>query len=455
MTARVLVVDDVRANVKLLEAKLTAEYFEALTAMSGIQALEMVERYTPDIVLLDVMMPGIDGIEVCRRIKANPRTQHIPVVMVTALDQPEDRVAGLAAGADDFLTKPIDDTALFSRLRNLVRLKMLTDELMVRAATSDRMGFVQKNLAKSLHRSGDVLLVDDSGPLAELIAEGLAGHHRLFLVESAQDAVTKLSSGKFDLIMVNLDQRGFDGLRLCSQLRSLSATRNIPVLVILGPDDRNRLVRALEIGVNDYLMRPVDVNELRARVNTQIRRWRYTESLRESVQRSMEMAITDDLTGFFNRRYMETHLGTLIEKSLHRARPISVLAIDIDYFKTVNDTFGHDAGDLILRECAGRLRSAIRGVDLPCRVGGEEFIVILPDTPEGVGRNIAERLRQAISRTPFLVGASKVPVKITVSIGVAGLNAPEDSAETLLKRADLALYDAKRSGRDKVMCSAA
>ena len=145
MTARILVVDDILANVRLLEAKLSAEYFEVVTAMNGVDALEAVQRAKPDIVLLDVMMPGIDGIEVCRRIKANPATQHIPVIMVTALDQLEDRVRGLEAGADDFLTKPVNDVALFCRIKSLVRLKMLSDELRARAESSQTMGLVVKN----------------------------------------------------------------------------------------------------------------------------------------------------------------------------------------------------------------------------------------------------------------------------------------------------------------------
>ena len=145
MTARILVVDDILANVRLLEAKLSAEYFEVVTAMNGVDALETVKRAKPDIVLLDVMMPGIDGIEVCRRLKADPATQHIPVIMVTALDQLEDRVRGLEAGADDFLTKPVNDVALFCRIKSLVRLKMLSDELRARAESSQTMGLVVKN----------------------------------------------------------------------------------------------------------------------------------------------------------------------------------------------------------------------------------------------------------------------------------------------------------------------
>src|SRR5215469_10003677 len=163
MTARILVVDDVPANVKLMEARLSAEYFDVITALSGRDALAMCERAECDIVLLDVMMPDMDGFEVCRRLKANPSTHHLPVVMVTALDQASDRVKGLQAGADDFLTKPVSDIALIARVRSLVRLKMMTDELRMRALTSREIGI--KNPAREAiadsGRGGRVLLVDD------------------------------------------------------------------------------------------------------------------------------------------------------------------------------------------------------------------------------------------------------------------------------------------------------
>ena len=155
MTARVLVVDDILSNVKLLEAKLTAEYFEVVTAFNGMEALAKIEECDPDIVLLDVMMPGMDGFEVCRRIKHNPKTAHVPVVMVTALDQSADRVAGLEAGADDFLTKPVDNSALFARVRSLVRLKMMTDELRMREtrARTWALSILQRRSPKARHRA--------------------------------------------------------------------------------------------------------------------------------------------------------------------------------------------------------------------------------------------------------------------------------------------------------------
>src|ERR671917_1120525 len=141
MSARVLVVDDIFPNVKLLETKLAAEYFDVATAMNGPDALAICEQGLCDIVLLDVMMPGMDGFEVCRQIKNSPTTAHLPVVMVTALDQPSDRLKGLDAGADDFLTKPVDDTALMARVSSLVRIKSMTDELRARAIASREFGF--------------------------------------------------------------------------------------------------------------------------------------------------------------------------------------------------------------------------------------------------------------------------------------------------------------------------
>ena len=180
MTARVLVIDDVPANVKLLEARLSAEYFDVLTAMSGAEGLAICERAECDVVLLDVMMPDMDGFEVCRYLKSNPATHHIPVVMVTALDQPSDRVRGLLAGADDFLTKPVSDISLIARVRSLARLKLMTDELRMRAVTSRDIGIVspEREAVSEGGRDGRILIVDDRASSNEHLAAMLATEHR-------------------------------------------------------------------------------------------------------------------------------------------------------------------------------------------------------------------------------------------------------------------------------------
>jgi two-component system cell cycle response regulator len=456
MTARVLVVDDIPANVKLLEARLSAEYFDVVTAVSGKEALAICERAECDIVLLDVMMPDMDGFEVCRRLKSHPVMHHIPVVMVTALDQPSDRVKGLQAGADDFLTKPVSDVALIARVRSLSRLKMMTDELRMRAVTSRDIGIEspEREALAEAGRNGRILVVDDRPSSQERITAMLGGEHSVEIEADPNAALFHAAEGNYDLLIVSLGLENFDGLRLCSQMRSLERTRNVPILAISEAENNNRLVRALEIGVNDYLVRPIDKNELLARVRTQIRKRRYTERLRDNVQLSIEMAITDALTGLYNRRYMETHVETLVEQAAARSKPLAVLVLDIDYFKSVNDTHGHDAGDDVLREFAIRIRKSIRGIDLACRFGGEEFVVVMPETDIAVATMVAERLRRRIASEPFPIQQGKRSLEVTISIGIAALG-PQDNAAAVLKRADQALYRAKRDGRNRVVPDAA
>jgi two-component system cell cycle response regulator len=456
MTARVLVVDDILSNVKLLEAKLTAEYFEVMTAYNGLECLARMEQAIPDIVLLDVMMPGMDGFEVCRRIKANPRTAHVPVVMVTALDQPSDRVAGLDAGADDFLTKPVDDAALFARVRSLVRLKMMTDELRMRESTGQGMGLVDpaETFTENSH-SGRILVIEDRAESVAWFSGALTSDHQVASVDTFEEALVRVKGGDFDLIIVSLGMRGFDGLRLCSQLRSLPEGRHVPILVVVSDGDRRKLTQALEMGVNDYLTRPVDKNELVARVRTQLRKKRYADRLRHNVQLSLEMAITDQLTGLYNRRYMSRHLDTLVNSARKNGRPLAFVIMDIDFFKQVNDTYGHDIGDEVLKEFAIRISANVRGLDLACRYGGEEFVVVMPDTDMSFAYSISERLRHSIETTPVKISSAPHLLNITISIGIAALEDGDASAEALLRRADQALYRAKRSGRNKVVADAA
>ncbi len=456
MTARVLVVDDILSNVKLLEAKLTAEYFEVVTGFNGMEAITKTEECSPDIILLDVMMPGMDGFEACRRIKSNPKTAHVPVIMVTALDQPSDRVAGLEAGADDFLTKPVDDAALFARVRSLVRLKMMTDELRMRETTGQSMGLIDP--AETLIErapTGRILVIEDRPESVAWFNSALSPDNELAAVDTFEEALVRVKGGDYDLIVVSLGMRGFDGLRLCSQLRSLPEGRNVPILVVVSEGERRKLAQALEMGVNDYLTRPIDKNELTARVRTQLRKKRYADRLRHNVQLSLEMAITDQLTGLHNRRYMERHLSNLISNAGKTGRPLAFLIMDIDYFKSVNDTYGHDIGDEVLREFATRIGANVRGIDLACRYGGEEFVVVMPDTDISFAYMVAERLRRGVEATPFEISRDPKKLNVTISIGIASSEGEKDTAEALLHRADQALYRAKRDGRNRVVADAA
>ncbi|MBL0371270.1 PleD family two-component system response regulator [Rhizobium sp. KVB221] len=457
MTARILVVDDIPANVKLLEARLLAEYFEVLTAENGHQCLEICNKVQVDVILLDIMMPGIDGFEVCERLKANPKTSHIPVVMVTALDQQEDRIRGLKAGADDFLTKPVNDIQLMARVKSLVRLKMLSDELRLRAETARNIGMDDPAAAAAarFQEPASVLLVDGRANSQERIARALKPIAEVTVQSDPQAALFEAAEGAFDLAIVNSNFDDYDPLRLCSQLRSLERSRFIPILLVVDQGSEQMAARALEIGINDYILRPVETNELIVRSLTQIRRKHYNDQLRESVKQTIELAVTDGLTGLNNRRYLDKHLKLLFDRAAARDRPLSLCITDIDRFKLVNDTHGHDAGDEVLREFAARIRSTVRGADLACRYGGEEFVVVMPDTGLDTAASVAERLRSIIEAEPFELRSAGISLNITASVGISSTVWGAQSADQLLKQADRALYEAKHGGRNRVVAAAA
>ncbi|MGN7954932.1 PleD family two-component system response regulator [Agrobacterium tumefaciens] len=456
MTARVLVVDDIPANVKLLEARLMAEYFDVVTAEDGFKALAICDEEQVDIILLDIMMPGMDGFEVCERLKANPNTAHIPVVMVTALDQPSDRVRGLKAGADDFLTKPVNDLQLIARVKSLVRLKAVSDELRLRAETARQIGIEEMLRSDGLMQTpGRVLVADGRASSQERIVRALKPIAEVDAVTEPQAALLKAASNPFELVIVNSNFEDYDPLRLCSQLRSLERTRFLPLLLVAEQGADEMVARALDLGVNDYILRPIDPNELVARSLTQIRRKRYNEHLRLNLQHTMELAIVDGLTGLNNRRYLDNHLKILFDRAAVRGRPISICMTDIDRFKLVNDTYGHDVGDEVLREFAARIRSTVRGADLACRYGGEEFVVVMPDTPMELAASVAERLRAIVEDKPFYVRSIDRELSITASLGIATSSGAFGAPDEILKHADKALYEAKHAGRNRVVAAAA
>ncbi|WP_417496728.1 PleD family two-component system response regulator [Maricaulis sp.] len=446
MSARILVVDDQPANVRLLEAKLQAEYFDVCTAVDGFAVIEVAKAEQPDLILLDVMMPGMDGYETCRLLKDEPRTRHIPVVMVTALDQRDDRIRGLESGADDFLTKPIDDVTLFARVRSLLRLKAVLDELRHREC-SDALSHVMAEPIGEGESVSQAVVISADARAATRYAAAMPAQVRT-QVETNPVKGIEAARGQVDLLVIDLTSPGFDGLRLCARIRSDAATRQLPIIAVVNPGDVATAVRALDLGVNDIIHRPVDAGEMMARATTQLRRKRYADRLRNQLDESLEMAITDPLTGLHNRRYIASRLHQAIESSNHGGAPVSLLIADIDHFKSINDRFGHEGGDYVLRGFAERLLRDLRALDLAARYGGEEFVIVMPGAGLAEARAASERLRASIASEPFRVGDGQT-TPVTVSIGCAQAMAGE-TAESLLRRADEALYIAKGEGRNRV-----
>jgi two-component system, cell cycle response regulator len=448
MTARILIVDDVAANLRLLEARLSAEYYQVATAQDGHDAIRLARTWQPDLILLDVMMPEMDGFETCRALKRDGATRHIPVVMVTSLGQNEERVRGLEAGADDFLTKPVDFTTLLARTRSLVRLKRLLDEWRVRGETARALGLDAEGAALPSVSGARALVVDDWEESAVAIQEALleegvlAGRARS---ESEMLALTQAIG--FDLVVISLSMVGDDPLRLASRLRAGEHTQAIPMLVVAEPEQRDLVLRGFDLGANDWLLRPLDALELRARARNQIRRKFYQDRLRSDLGHALELALTDPLTGFYNQRYLSRHLHSLLEAG--QPNGIAVLMLDVDYFKQINDRWGHQVGDAALVLIAQTLRGRVRVFDSIARYGGEEFVVVMPDIGIIDAMAAMERLLQAFTAMPLKHGRQSLPA-CSFSAGLAALPQDGQTLDQLLSRADRALYRAKGGGRSSI-----
>jgi two-component system cell cycle response regulator len=453
MSGRVLVVDDVATNRLLLRAKLSSAYYDVVVAENGWQALEMARSEQPDMVMLDVMMPDIDGFAVCAKLKSEPETAHIPVIMVTALDTPEERIRGLEAGADDFLSKPFNDLALFARVRNLMRMKMMFDELRLRDLTSRELGltdFVSEQ-EMELEAGGSILLAPPCLTAGAAWAAELQArlHLSTIVTYSEREALNLARLELPDCFVVHQRlMEGGDGLRLVSALRARPETRQSAVILVVEQGDVQAAAKGLDLGASDYIEAPFDVNELTVRIRSQLRRKRYSDRLRTNVRNGLKMAVIDPLTGIYNRRYASQHMLRVMERARETDGVFAVMMIDLDKFKSINDRFGHDAGDAVLREFSRRLQENIRGVDLVARFGGEEFFVAMPDIDHAAAAQAAERIRRAVENTPFPVPGGAIDV--TVSVGVAIAGSADVDAEAIIKRADCALYAAKDTGRNRV-----
>ncbi len=448
MPGLVLVVDDVPANVKLLEAKLNKEYYDVITAENGFKAIEQAKEHKPDLILLDVMMPEMDGFETCRKLKEDADVSHIPVVMVTALSEKSDRIQGLESGADDFITKPINDLALFARVKSLIRMKVLIDELRLRDQSGSQLGL---DSPEAIDVSGSkILVIDDDAVQTKRMKENVGDMYDVTVFEQHEPALEEAKKAEMDLIIISTQLAEIDGLRLATQFKAIEAIRHVPIIMLVDEDDQELMLKALELGVNDYLIIPLDYNEMFARVKTQIRRKKYQDALKSNYQESVSMAITDGLTKLYNRHYLDTHMANLVQQSKENGKPMAVAMMDMDHFKSVNDTYGHDVGDEILIELAKRIVDSLRSTDLAARYGGEEFVVLMPETDFRNGWEVAERIRRNIENTPFTVTHEVGSLSKTISVGVAYMEGEHDSPEAMLKRADNALYVCKEHGRNQV-----
>jgi two-component system cell cycle response regulator len=450
LTARVLVVDDIAPNARLLEARLLQEYYDVKTVTDSRETVEVAHVWQPDVILLDVLMPTMSGYEVCNALREDAATAHIPIIMITGLEKPAERAKGLRSGADEFLTKPVDYDLLLARLRGILRLKRLMDEWRVRGAAATALGLRVAQPSDVQNGQARVLIADDLATRTATIEACLHGAGLGVSVASDEAAVlAQTTTGQFDLILISLSLLDSDPLRLVARCRARAETRETPLLLIAEPDERDLMIAALDLGANDCLVLPLDPDELLLRVNNQIQRKFYEDTLRDDVGSALRLAVIDPLTQLYNRRYLNSHLERLCEDTA--VGGFGLFMIDLDHFKAINDHNGHAVGDKALQGVADILRQNLRPSDLIVRYGGEEFVVVIGGlSDEAAALVIAEKIRLTIAE--MVVDRT---IRVTASIGLTIADAAalhlSDAADSLLGRADLALYEAKRAGRNCVV----
>jgi two-component system cell cycle response regulator len=452
---KILIVDDDPTNVKLLAAKLGDSNYTFLKAYSGEDALRKAKSENPDLVLLDVMMPGMNGFEVTAQIKNCNETSDIPIILVTALDGSDNKTKGLEAGADDFLNKPVHTAELKARVRSLLRLKRYSDQLKARNYAKGMVldPFSRSDTSSEL-RLPSLLIVEDSPADAKLIKSLLNSLAcNISIVHSGEEALSLCSNHKVDIMILDMLLPGLDGYEVVKQVKENTSTQSTQIIVVTSLQDIESKIKGYEFGVDDYLVKPINFNEFRARVNSLIKKKAYHDKLMSNFEVVVQAAITDKLTGVYNNGYFQHYLKNELKRAERHHYPISLLMLDIDNFKLVNDRHGHLAGDKLVKEVASVLNLNIRENDVLARFGGDEFALILPYTEKDRATAVAERMRLAIENHTIAVN-DQASLSLSISIGVAEYVPGVDTVKGLIQRADHALYTAKLTGKNKV-CSAA
>ncbi len=452
MSGRIFIAESVSSCRILLRAMLAEGRYVVHDAATGAEMLRAARQARPDLVIAGEALSDMTGLALCRAMRSDPVLAPVPLILLTRTGEDAARVEALEAGADEFLVKPVDAVTLMARVRSIMRARETQEALDRRRVTVEELGFAEP--AADFARPARLSFVARNPAEAETWKSGLRGLVRSPIEVIGPSAVLETADrpNAPDLFLIQADlARPGDGLKLLCELRSRTATRHAAFVILHRRGDSDGAAMALDLGANDIIAEGFPPAELAVRIRTQLRRKADADRLRTSVEDGLRLAVTDPLTGLYNRRYALTHVGRIAEQAAASARPFSVMVADLDRFKAINDTWGHAAGDAVLRETAHRLRDNLRAVDLVARIGGEEFLVAMPDTDETAAERASDRLRQVIGGAPIMLPGEASCARVTISVGVAVALVPgAESVAQMIDRADKALLAAKRDGRNRV-----
>ena len=448
----VLIVDDDPLNVKLLDTLLSDDY-ETVKAYDGAEAMGEIRENSPDLILLDIMMPKIDGYEVTRRLKNNADTRRIPIIMITALGEAEDKAKGMEAGADEFLNKPVNPAELRARVKSMIKLKVYQEQLSARVRSEkDLLSHASPGEAGGGGKAEapTILLAEDNPKDITLLKCYLEEQsYRLLTTGSGKETIDMCRREKIDLIVLDLMLPDLDGFNVCQQLKDGDATRSVQIVMVSAQNDLETRLTGIELGADEFLIKPINRDELTVRVRALLKKKNYLDQLVSRFETTLNAAITDKLTDLHNHSYFKHYMENEVRRCARQNQPMTLVMIDIDDFKKYNDTYGHPAGDTLLRLFGMMLKNSIREIDLAARYGGEEFAVVLPYTNRENARRTVERILGDIRNCSFSESPSMTRERKTASLGIACYPEDGDTVADLIEHADKALYQAKRSGKNR------
>ncbi|WP_435660398.1 diguanylate cyclase domain-containing protein [Leisingera caerulea] len=457
MQGTILVIDGVSTNRIMLKVQLAAAYYDVVQAGSTAEVLQAARQHRPDLVLTAMSLPDGTAAGVKRELAADETLADLPVIAISDWEGSKARLQALSAGIDDVLQQPVDDVILQARIRSLLRARSADEELNLQRDASH--GFIlplsDRCCAEDL-RNATVALVAQDPRTAMAWRDRLSACLPYELrTHAISDIQGLMQAPVADAIIVELNEASAGpGLRLLADLRARAATRQTVVIAVPNPADPQIAAEALDRGAHDVLQTGFDVEELELRLTAQLQHKARKDRLRDSVRNGLRAAVLDPMTGLYNRRYAKPFLDRVAHSAAANGEKFAVMLADLDHFKRINDVYGHPAGDAVLIEAARRMQQVLGPADLLARVGGEEFMAVLPGASEAEAGVAAVALCNAINGTPFEVPGAAEPVQVTISIGaVMGGGGQDGSAAALVEKADQALYNAKHAGRNQVTLS--
>lgn len=449
----VLIVDDDTKNVKFLDTLLSIEGLHTDSACDGTEAIEKAHKCLPDMILLDIMMPGINGYEVTRILKNDPETSNIPIILVTSLDSVEDKIRGMEVGADEFLNKPINKTELVARVRSLLKMKVYQEQFACRMRSVQEILKPTNQAAPTPEKeiSASVLLVEDSQVDLNLFRHYLEKQpYRLITARTGEEAIELCYKEDVDLILLDLLLPGLDGYDVCSRLKENDQTRNIQILMVSSQNDLESKLKGIDLGADEFLIKPVNREEVVVRIRALVRKKQYMDQLVDRLKTALSASITDKLTELYNHAYLKHFMELEIKRCDRQHQKMAFIMIDVDDFKDYNDTYGHPAGDMLLKQFGRMIKRSIRDIDLAARYGGEEFGIVLPYTNREDAFVTAERILSAFRNSSVSEGPTRLCDRRTASMGIACYPDNGATVAEVIQRADEALYNAKKQGKNQI-----